>query len=69
MPEGTISTADTGREGMMKGVFDVWVEGDEDGWLVASVAGLHGCHTQARSLEELVERVCEAVELCVEVPA
>lgn len=53
----------------MRRVFDVLVERDEDGWLVASVPGLRGCHTQARTVEELVERVREAVELCLEVPA
>ncbi|MGR0482230.1 MAG: type II toxin-antitoxin system HicB family antitoxin [Candidatus Electronema sp. V4] len=29
--------------------------------------GLRCCHTQARSLDELVERVKEAIELCLEV--
>ena len=28
--------------------------------------GLRGCHTQARSLDELMARVREAVELCLE---
>jgi predicted RNase H-like HicB family nuclease len=53
---------------MMTRIFDVIVEQDEDGWLVASVPGLGGCHTQARSLERLMERVCEAIALCLEVP-
>jgi hypothetical protein len=44
--------------------FSVIVERDEDGYYVASVPELHGCHTQARSLDKLVERVKEAVELC-----
>ena len=43
------------------------VERDEDGYYVASVPALHGCHTQARSLDELVSRVREAIELCLEV--
>lgn len=51
----------------MKRILNVLVERDEDGWLVASVPGLHGCHTQARTLERLMERVREAVELCTEV--
>jgi predicted RNase H-like HicB family nuclease len=46
--------------------FDVVVELDEDGWYVASVPSLPGCHTQARSLDELQERVREAIELCLE---
>ncbi|HEX6370074.1 MAG TPA: type II toxin-antitoxin system HicB family antitoxin [Longimicrobium sp.] len=51
----------------MKKVFDVLVERGEDGWLVAPVPGLHGCHTQARTLERRMERVREAVELCTRV--
>jgi predicted RNase H-like HicB family nuclease len=34
---------------------------------VASVPALRGCHTQATSLDELMARVREAVELCLEV--
>ncbi len=49
--------------------FNVVVERDEDGFYVASVPGLHGCHTQARTQEELRERVKEAIELCLEVEA
>jgi len=47
--------------------FDVVVERDEDGYYVASVPALHGCHTQAKSLDELVSRVQEAIRLCLEV--
>ena len=47
--------------------FDVVIERDPEGYYVASVPALHGCHTQARSLDELMERIHEAVELCLEV--
>lgn len=47
--------------------FDVVVEKDSEGFFVASVPALTGCHTQARSLDELMERIKEAVELCLEV--
>ena len=47
--------------------FSVIVERDEDGYYVASVPELPGCHTQARSLDKLMERVREAIELCLEV--
>lgn len=47
--------------------FDVIIERDEEGYYVASVPSLTGCHTQARSLDELMDRVREAVELCLEV--
>ncbi len=45
--------------------FDVVVEKDEDGWYVGSVPALPGCHTQARSLDDLHERIREAIELCL----
>jgi predicted RNase H-like HicB family nuclease len=47
--------------------FNVIIERDEDGYYVASVPELKGCHTQARSLDEVMERIREAVELCLEV--
>ncbi|HUG80911.1 MAG TPA: type II toxin-antitoxin system HicB family antitoxin [Bryobacterales bacterium] len=47
--------------------FDVVVERDEDGYYVASVPALHGCHTQAKSLDELMSRIREAAELCLDV--
>ena len=45
---------------------DKYVE-DEEGYYVASVPELRGCHTQARSLDKLMERVREAIELCLEI--
>lgn len=47
--------------------FSVVIERDEDGFYVASVPELRGCHTQARSLDQLMRRVREAIELCLEV--
>ena len=47
--------------------FNVVVERDEEGYYVASVPELPGCHTQARSLDKLMERIREAVALCLEV--
>ena len=47
--------------------FDVIVERDADGYYVASVPALHGCHTQAKSLDELMLRIRESIELCLEV--
>ena len=47
--------------------FDVVVEKDSEGFFVASVPALPGCHTQAKSLDELMARVREAIELCLEV--
>ena len=47
--------------------FDVVVEKDREGYFVATVPALHGCHTQAKSLDQLMERIKEAIELCLEV--
>jgi predicted RNase H-like HicB family nuclease len=47
--------------------FDVVVEKDSEGFYVASVPSLAGCHTQARSLDKLMDRIREAIELCLEV--
>lgn len=47
--------------------FDVVVERDAEGYFVASVPALPGCYTQARSLDDLMIRIREAIELCLEV--
>jgi len=46
--------------------FDVVIERAEDGFYVASVPSLPGCHTQAPSLDSLTERIREAIELYLE---
>ena len=50
----------------MKKDFNVIIEKDSDGFYVGSVPSLRGCHTQAKSLDELMERIKEAIELCFE---
>lgn len=50
----------------MPGHFEVVIERDEDGYYVASVPQLPGCHTQARSLDEVGVRIREAIELCLD---
>jgi predicted RNase H-like HicB family nuclease len=47
--------------------FDVIIERDEEGYFVASVPSLPGCHTQAKSLDILMERIRKAIELCLEI--
>ena len=47
--------------------FDVVVERDSEGYFVATVPALPGCHTQAKSLDELMSRIREAIELSLEV--
>jgi len=46
--------------------FAVVVERDEDGYYVASVPELPGCHTQARTLDDLTVRIKEAIEAYLE---
>jgi len=47
--------------------FLVLIERDEDGVLVGTVPALKGCHTQAKSLSVLLQRIKEAISLCLEV--
>jgi predicted RNase H-like HicB family nuclease len=49
--------------------FSVIIERDSEGYYVGSVPELRGCHTQARSLDTLMKRIREAIELCLEVEA
>ena len=51
----------------MTRLFNVIIERDSEGYFVASVPELHGCHTQAKSLDKLMVRIREAIELCLEV--
>jgi len=46
--------------------FTYLIERDEDGVYVASVPALKGCYSQASSIEELLPRVKEAIELYLE---
>lgn len=47
-------------------MFDVIIEKGEDGYLISEVVGLPGCHTQAKSMDELIDRTKEAIELYLE---
>jgi predicted RNase H-like HicB family nuclease len=51
----------------MARAFNVIIERDAEGYYVASVPELSGCHTQAKSLDTLMKRIREAIELCLEV--
>ena len=46
--------------------FAVVVEKDEQGYYVASVPELPGCHTQAKTLDKLTKRTKEAIEAYLE---
>jgi predicted RNase H-like HicB family nuclease len=47
--------------------FGVVVEKGQDEYYVASVPELPGCHTQAKTLDEVMKRIKEAIEACLEV--
>lgn len=63
----SLASRETKRDTHMKREFNVLIERDEDGYLVATVPALRGCHTQAKSFDTLMKRVREAIELCLEV--
>lgn len=44
--------------------YSVIIEKDEDGFLVADVPELEGCHTQAKTMDKLIKRVKEVISLC-----
>ena len=50
----------------MKSEYSVIIEQDSEGTYVASGPSLRGCHTQGKSLGEVIERIREAIELCIE---
>ena len=47
---------------MQKRKYNVLIEKDEDGWFVSEVVELPGCHTQAKSVKELLKRTKEAIK-------
>lgn len=51
----------------MKREYNVVIERDAEGYFVGSVPELRGCHTQAKSLDKVMTRIKEAIELCLEV--
>lgn len=46
--------------------FNIIIEKDEDEWFVASVPEIQGCYTQAKTIPQLLERIKEAIEVCLE---
>lgn len=46
--------------------FTVMIEQDEEGFYVATATEIPGCSTQGKSLDEAVERIKEAIEMCLE---
>ena len=46
--------------------FTVVIEQDEDGIYVANVPELEGCYTQGKTLQIVLERIKEAIDVCLE---
>ena len=46
--------------------FNVFIEQDEDGIYIAKVPEIEGCYTQGKTLKEVMERIKEAIEVCLE---
>jgi len=44
----------------------ILIEQDEDGIYVASVPEIQGCHTQGKTIPQVLERIREAIEVCLE---
>ena len=47
--------------------YTVLIERDEDGWLIGKVVELPGCHTQARKIDDLIERIHETIAVYLDV--
>lgn len=46
--------------------FIVLIEQDEDGIYVAKVPAILGCYTQGKTIEQAMERIKEAIQVCLE---
>ncbi|MDO8556157.1 MAG: type II toxin-antitoxin system HicB family antitoxin [Nanoarchaeota archaeon] len=46
----------------MAKTYTVLIEQDEEGWYVSEVLELPGCHTQAKTLDQLLTRTKEAIK-------
>ncbi|MDO9517079.1 MAG: type II toxin-antitoxin system HicB family antitoxin [Methanosarcinaceae archaeon] len=46
--------------------FTVLIEQDEDGIYVAKVPDIPGCYTQGKTVEQAMERIKEAMQVCLE---
>ena len=46
--------------------FTVLIEQDEDGIYVAKVPDILGCYTQGKTIQQAMERIREAIQVCLE---
>jgi len=46
--------------------YTVLIEQDEDGMYIAKVPDIPGCYTQGKNVEQAMERIREAIQVCLE---
>ena len=46
--------------------FTVIIEQDDEGYFVAEVPELRSCYTQATTMDQLMTRLQEVIELCIQ---
>ncbi len=46
--------------------FTVLIEQDEDGMYIVKVPDIAGCYTQGKTVEQAMERIKEAIQVCLE---
>ncbi|MBI4016418.1 MAG: type II toxin-antitoxin system HicB family antitoxin [Candidatus Aenigmarchaeota archaeon] len=46
--------------------FTVVIEQDDEGLYVAKVPDIQGCATQGKTIEQALERIKEAIQVCLE---
>ena len=46
--------------------FTVLIEQDDDGIFVAKVPDIQGCYTQGKTVQQAMERIKEAIQVCLE---
>ena len=51
---------------MRKQNFQVILEQDEDGWFIADVPALMGCHAQGKTIAEALENIKDVIKICID---
>ncbi len=51
---------------MKKLHFPIMIEIDEDGYFIVSCPTFKGCHSYGETIDEALENIKEAIELCLE---
>lgn len=49
--------------------FTVLIERDEEGTYIAKVPDIPGCYTQGKTISQVLDRIKEAIDVCIEAEA